>query len=294
MTFDLFLATIPMLALAGWLLGSMLQQDSAAQRATSALLDLTPSEVRTLVWDQIQRFSIGTVAPLVLLSALWMASAAFHTSMSLLELAVGAERRPWWHKRLLALGWVVCMIVVFGASAWLSVQLAGGPQALLEKIAWGGSLAVARVTHTIVLGVTLLTSTLLLAAFYRMAVYRGAPRRVWPGVLATALAGSGVSLAFAYYVQNLARFAVFYGSLAAVAIVLGWLYLLCFVFLAGAELNAVLDQEAHLADGHHPRPRLKSIPETYAHDLEPTQRAAAASGSGKTQTPQPSGSSAEA
>jgi membrane protein len=186
------------------------------------------------------------------------------------------------------------MIIVFGAGAWLSVQIAGGPRALLEKLAAGQTAAVASLTHAIVLGCALLTSVLLLGAFYRLAVYRGAPRRVWPGVIATSLAGAGVSLAFAYYVQNLARFAVFYGSLAAVAIVLGWLYLLCCVFLAGAELNAVLDQEASLEDGRHRKASRKSIPETYALDDESESQRAAASGSGSTQTPQPSGSSAEA
>ncbi|HVJ19365.1 MAG TPA: YihY/virulence factor BrkB family protein [Polyangiaceae bacterium] len=265
MTFDLFLAAIPMLALAGWLLGALLlREDSAAQLATSALLDITPSEVRTLVWSHLQQFKLVTVAPLVLLSALWMASAAFHTSMTLLEAAVGAPPRRWWHKRLLSLGWVICMIMVFGVGAWLSLQIAGGPERLLEKLAWSSPGDIARVTHTLVLALTLLVAMLLLGAFYRTAVYRGAPHRVWPGVIATTLVGAGVSLLFAYYVQSIARFAVFYGSLAAVAITLGWLYLLCFAFLGGAELNAVLDHEASLEDGHHPPLPRKSVQQSYA------------------------------
>jgi membrane protein len=293
MTFDLFLAAIPMLALAGWLLGALLQQDGSAQLATSALLDLTPSEVRMMVWSHVQRFSIGTVAPLVLLGALWMASAAFHTSMTLLEAAVGAPARRWWHKRLLSLCWVVCMIMVFGVAGWLSVHIAGGPEHLLEKLAWGTPGDVARVTHTLLLGLTLLVAMLLLGAFYRTAVYRGTQRRVWPGVMATTVAGALVSVAFAHYVQSIARFAVFYGSLAAVAITLGWLYLLSFSFLAGAELNAVLDQEASLADGHHPPVPRKTVQQSYADEqLGTIQREA--SGDGPTQTPQPSGSSAEA
>ncbi len=295
MTFDLFLAAIPMLALAGWLLGAVLQQDSAAQLATSALLDLTPSEVRMLIWSHLQQFKIGTVAPLVLLSALWMASAAFHTSMTLLEAAVGAPPRRWWHKRLLALGWVVCMLLVVGAAVWFSLQIAGGPEQLLEKLAWGTPVEVARAAHTILLGLTLLLAMLLLGAFYRTAVYRGAPRRVWPGVIATTVVGTGVSLAFAHYVQSIARFAVFYGSLAAVAITLGWLYLLCVAFLGGAELNAVLDHEASLTDGQHPPLPRKSVQQSYADGaLDEIQREAEASGTAPTQTPQPSGSSAEA
>jgi membrane protein len=48
-------------------------------------------------------------------------------------------------------------------------------------------------------------------------------------------------LAFAYYASHLARFALFYGSLAAVAITLGWLWLICFSILASAELNQILE-----------------------------------------------------
>ena len=46
--------------------------------------------------------------------------------------------------------------------------------------------------------------------------------------------------------------------------ILGWLYLLCFAFLAGAELNAVLDHEASLEDGHHPPLPRKSVQQSYA------------------------------
>jgi membrane protein len=292
MTFDLFLAAIPMLALAGFLLGRLLQQNTGAELAVSALLDLTPSEVREIVWSQFQRFSIGSVAPLVLLSALWMASAAFHTSMNLLELAASTPPRKWWHKRLLSLGWVICVILLFGAGSWLSVQIAGGPARVLELLAWGDPTTGAQLTHAVLLGSMLLVGILLLGGFYRVAVSRGAAKRVWPGVVVACLGGAVISAAFAAYVRTLAKFAVFYGSLAAVAIVLGWLYLLCYVFLAGAELNAVLDHEAELADGQHPQRRHSpwaepSLPTTDAQlpmDASPGER----------QTPQPSGSSAEA
>lgn len=294
MAFDLFLAAIPMLALAGYLLGLVLTEHSEAATALSALLDLTPSEVRELVWSQLHHFSIGTVAPFVLLSALWMASSAFHTSMSLLEMAASAPPRSYWHKRLLSLGWVVAMIVLFAAGSWLSVLLAGGPALVLERLALGGPAAVARVTHAVLLGLMLLVGGLLLGGFYRVAVPSSRVRHIWPGVVATCLVGSLISAGFALYVRTLARFAVFYGSLAAVAIVLGWLYLLCYVFLAGAELNAVLDHEAELVDGQHPPRRHAPWAEPSLPRAAEAQLKTEASASGDKHTPQPSGSSAEA
>jgi membrane protein len=75
-------------------------------------------------------------------------------------------------------------------------------------------------------------------------VYRpGVRRRVWPGAVITVIIGFLISAAFGYYVRELARFALFYGSLAAVAITLAWLWLLCGVLILGAEINAELENE---------------------------------------------------
>ena len=41
--------------------------------------------------------------------------------------------------------------------------------------------------------------------------------------------------------RTLARYALYYGSLAAVAVLLLWLWLLCAALLVGAELNAQLE-----------------------------------------------------
>ena len=99
MAFDLFLAAIPMLALAGWLFARLSQGSDAVLTSASLLVDLTPSEVRSLVWLQLGQFSVSAVAPVALLGALWLASSAFNTLMAVLEVTVGAERREWWKRR---------------------------------------------------------------------------------------------------------------------------------------------------------------------------------------------------
>jgi membrane protein len=50
-----------------------------------------------------------------------------------------------------------------------------------------------------------------------------------------------VSWAFGLYVSTLADYAAFYGSLAAVAVLLVWLWLTSFAILVGAELNSQLE-----------------------------------------------------
>ena len=243
MAFDLFLAAIPMLALAGWLFGKLLlgNHESVLQ-TTALLLNLTPNEVQALTWQQLDRFALGSVAPFALLGALWTASGAFHTSMTLLEASAGTVRRPWWRKRLVALVSVFGSIVLFGSCALFAVWVSLGPARLFVALSGGELQLNPGVTHYLLLLLLAVLGVLLLALFFYVASPRpGVVRRVFPGAVVAVVAGSGVSGAFAYYAGHLARFALFYGSLAAVAVTLAWLWFVCFSVLVGAELNQLLE-----------------------------------------------------
>jgi membrane protein len=249
MTFNLFLAAIPMLALAGWLFATVLHNSPYAMSSVSAWLDLSPGEVRELVEQDFRRFSAGSVAPFAIPGSLWLASSAFHTFMSVFESAAPGERRPWWMKRLIALGCVLVAIFAFGLSGFLTVSIAGGP---LRVLSWFG--AEAQGARTAAVLVAMVTATLLLAAFFYIGVRRSAVKRVvWPGAIVTVTIATVASWAFARFARTLARYALFYGSLAAVAVLLLWLWLLCAALLVGAELNAQLEGNGEIppsSDGH--------------------------------------------
>ena len=254
MAFDLFLAAIPMLALAGWLFAALSRGSDAVLLSTSLLVDLTPQEVRTLIWNQLGQFSL-TVAPVALLGALWMASSAFNTLMAVLEVTVVAQRRPWWQRRLIALGCVIASILLFMASGTVAVALAGGPATVVRLLASGDFPFLDHASHFLLLGLVLMTATALLSGFFRIAVIRpGVRRRVWPGAMLTIAASGSASLGFAYYASHLARFALFYGTLSAVAITLGWLWIMCLTLLLGAELNLQLEDLDAQPPTHTPQP----------------------------------------
>ena len=241
MAFNLFLAAIPMLALAGWLISVVLRRDQRALGSTSLLLDLTPYEVQTLASRHLERFLPGAVAPIAVVGSLWLASSAFHTLMSMFEVAIGARRRPWWTKRLIAIGCVFAAILAFALTGVVAVQLAGGPAALFRFVRAGEGIA-APLGRVLAAGVGLLAATAALAGFFRIAVHRpDVDRRVWPGAALAVAIGGFASFLFGYYAKYLASFSVYYGSLTAVAIVLAWLWLWCAALLVGAELNAQLE-----------------------------------------------------
>jgi membrane protein len=89
----------------------------------------------------------------------------------------------------------------------------------------------------------LLVGTVFLAGFYRFAVARPrrVRRRIWPGAFAAVACWLVVSWAFGAYAASMADYALFYGSLAAVAVLLVWLYLTSLSLIVGAELNALLE-----------------------------------------------------
>jgi membrane protein len=87
---------------------------------------------------------------------------------------------------------------------------------------------------------------LLLAGFYRFAVEHptGVRRRVWPGTFTAVGSWLIVSWGFGLYAVSMSSYALYYGSLAAVAIMMVWLYLTSLSLVVGAEVNAHLERRA--------------------------------------------------
>jgi membrane protein len=184
-----------------------------------------------------------------------------HNLLDLFDAAVQARARPYWEKRVAALLWVLIGLAVACLVAWILVKIDAvlHPRALVRlgdalhaHLHSHATSPAARPVHTPrpvvekVAGgtVTLAAGTAFLALFNRFAVVHPAerPRRVWPGTLAAVGCWLSLSWAFGVYAASIANYALFYGSLAAVAVLLIWLYLTCLCFVLGVEVNAVLER----------------------------------------------------
>ena len=99
-----------------------------------------------------------------------------------------------------------------------------------------------------------------LATFYHFAIAhrRRVRRRVLPGALLAIALVIVISWGVSLYVRTLASYTVYYGSLAAIAVLLVWLWLMSIAILIGAELNSQLEG-------------LRDLPRASDPDLEETR-----------------------
>ncbi len=245
MAFDLFLALVPLLALAGWVVSLVLKGDHTMMDNLSAWLNLAPDDVRRVINQHAERFNGRAIAPIALVGAIWLGSGAFDTVMSAFERTAPSDPRPWWVRRGIAIVCVPCFLSALSLGAWLALNVTGVPNKLAQLLTELASDSIGLDTTKVVgFVVSTATVTLLVAAFFRIGVRRDVPKRsIWPGTALTLAIGSLASYGFATYASYIARYAVYYGSLAAVAILLFWLWICSLALLIGAELNVYLEEQ---------------------------------------------------
>jgi membrane protein len=72
---------------------------------------------------------------------------------------------------------------------------------------------------------------------------------VAPGAATGVAIWIAVSLAFSFYISNVANVAAFYGAFASVIVLLVWVWLTNVALLFGAEINAEIEREKELSEG---------------------------------------------
>jgi membrane protein len=250
MAFDLFMAIVPMLGLAGYAASHLLRSQPKALIEGSRLLDLAPAQFRGFIFRNVSAFAETEVAPLFIVLALWLSSSAFFTMIRVFEESFDCEPRNWISARLLALAFASTGLALFVAAAaagalatWQGIVSDTSKHRIFSLLHLSpdvlgdfepfGLLAFAGCTVGI---------TGYLALIYRFAVVRkGTRRRYLPGAIVASTVGLVGSFLLAYYVTNLGRYALFYGSLAVIVVILLWLWLWCSAILIGAEINVALE-----------------------------------------------------
>jgi membrane protein len=263
--FWFFLSLIPLLVLVGFLVGQV-ARTRGVDALVGPLLEVIPTTAEDIVSKAVERLAGGgasAVAPLGVAGYLWTSSAGLHNLMDVFEKAANGTRRPWWKQRAMALGWVVFGLLVACLLASLLVAIDSAFHAYPHRSPGRVPGAPRRAYHrespapgeqAIAATLTLAIGTAVLGGFYRVAVEHSARvrRSVWPGAFAAVVSWLVVSWAFGVYAVSIANYTLYYGSLAAVAVLLIWLYLTSLALAVGAEVNAHVEAGRRRGSGARP------------------------------------------
>ena len=243
-----FLALIPGLAALVSILG-LVAQGRNPEEVITDLFGALPDDARSLLTDQLGTISsqssgslsFGLVISLAL--SLWTASGAIGQLVNTINIAYDEEEtRSWFHRKAMALGLTLGAIMFVAFAVFVVVAfpelisrtgLGVGTRRLLNILIWPG---------------LALSFGCALALLYRIAPDRSAAHWKWVSVgsIFAVLAWVAVTLGFRFYVSSFGSYNETYGSLAAVVVILLWLWLTGVIVLLGAEINAEIEHQTEV------------------------------------------------
>jgi membrane protein len=243
-----FLAMVPLLAAVVLICGLFANPAMVASHIQGLAARL-PQSAAELIGGQLQSVveTSGTVKGLGLLLSLAIALFGARNGAGAVITAISLafndnEQRSLLRANALALAITIGVIVALGVVAGV-LALTSPLVGMLPELSGAGQFIGKLVAYFVLAGVGTLGS----AWIYRRVPNSFSPnfRRVLPGALFASVGLVVLTLAFGFYVANVASYNATYGSLGAVIVLLTWLLLSAYVLLFGAEIAAVCVQDEH-------------------------------------------------
>jgi membrane protein len=237
--FSLFPALLFLTALLG-----MLPIPDLMERFMGYFAEALPDDAASVVdktLTEIVRGAHGGLLSIGMLGALWAGSNGMGSVMTALNVAYHvSERRPWWKRRLIAMGLTLgfallilsaLVLLVFGPR--LGSAVAGWFELGTVFMAVWNVLSVPVVILFVLVGIALV--------YYLAPDARQRWRWVTPGSVVALVLWLGMSLGLRLYVTHFANYNTTYGSIGGVILLTLWLYLTGVVILLGAEVNSEIE-----------------------------------------------------
>lgn len=241
-----FLAVVPLLGLLVLSYGMVTDPDTVVSHVM-ALIHVLPADVAVLIGQllmnavQTSEQSKGFGFLVAVLVGLYAGGNGAGSIMTALNIAYEEEE-----KRSLSRFYAIAFIITAAAVILALVALAATAiiQALDRLIPHlsGTALALGKAGLYVVIA---FIAAAVAATLYRFGPSRQDARWQWltPGSIFTAVVWLLLTNGFSFYVTRLTDFNAIYGSIAAIVMLLTWMYLSAYVFLFGAELNAELEPQ---------------------------------------------------
>jgi membrane protein len=243
-TFYVLLALAPAVGVFVSLYG-LISDVETVSKQLDQLAAFVPPDVLSIVADQMTRLALQRPSDLSiafvlsLLLSMWTATLGIRVLVDALNAAYEEkERRPYILRAVTIYSFTFAAMLFLAA---MTALLVAAPLAL-DEIGAGELLIPLRwaVLFVLVAGA--------FAILYRYGPSRRWARWRWvaPGALFAAAIWMGGSLGYSWYVNNVARFQVTYGSLGAIVGFLVWIWFSVMALLLGAEINAEVEHQTAL------------------------------------------------
>ena len=201
---------------------------------------LLPEQAPGIVVQALEqiRSQAQTFLSLSIIVALWSASAAVRMTMHALDVAYEVEEeRPVWKKYPLSILYTVLLAVLIIVAVGLMLISSEVVGWLAQQIELSSVFVALWGWLRIPVAVLLLIVSLALV-YYFFPNTDFSLRSIAPGAVLAIIAWLGASFGFSFYIKNFASYSATYGSLAAVIVLLLYLFISACVLLLGAEVNA--------------------------------------------------------
>ena len=222
-------------------LAAELGQTDAVREFIAIGLNMLPEEVSGVIRPAIdevvstRRTGLMTIS---ILTSLWATSSGLEALREALNQAYGVEEaRSIWFCRLQSLAFtiifsiciiLVMLVLVIGPVLWSYIEP-------MLDVHWERGWFDGALRYF--LAVALLY--LVVALLYRWLPSRHLPlREILPGAALTVVLWVTVASLFSWYLQNLGRFSLTYGSLGGIVVTLLFFYVSAIIFIFGAEINS--------------------------------------------------------
>jgi membrane protein len=241
MAFWVFLSLLPLAAVAGLVLARI----AVGSTEVGVVLSSLPPQTHQLIHRQLARVAAwngGSVGPTAAAVFVWLASGGVNAVFELLEVKAGASR-PWWKRRLFAIGTCVGLSIGIATIAILFTGI-NWVLALVHGIVPFAGFVAERgwIDRGVRFTLGIAAAVGMVAGLYWAAVPRKARThlRIWPGALVAVGLQVVLGYGYVFYLSKVGAGGAYSAGLSIVGVTLMALYLFAIALLVGAELNHLL------------------------------------------------------
>lgn len=230
------LSIFPLLLAAITILAFLVSPEWASQQITAQLRKFFPtdlSQINSIIKGAIE--ARGTASIISIVSLLWSGTSVFATIHTALNVAYGVEKSFGFFKGalfkfIMLLGIALLFIVAYGAQYAISFL--------------GSQLKVYLPDTQFIVSILLQFVFAILLFFVFFLLYRYVPMRLveWQAAAGGALLATLLFVAaralFVVYIQNFTHYSLIYGSIAALIIIIFWIWIMAVILILGGELVA--------------------------------------------------------